>query len=45
MIALIIGITGQDGKYLTEFLLEKGYKVYGINEEHLVIIWGDWKML
>ncbi len=30
MIALIIGITGQDGKYLTEFLLEKGYKVYGI---------------
>jgi len=30
MIALIIGITGQDGSYLSEFLLEKGYKVYGI---------------
>ena len=30
MIALIIGITGQDGSYLAEFLLEKGYKVYGI---------------
>jgi GDPmannose 4,6-dehydratase len=28
--ALITGITGQDGSYLTEFLLEKGYKVYGI---------------
>jgi len=29
-IALITGITGQDGSYLAEFLLEKGYKVYGI---------------
>ena len=28
--ALITGITGQDGSYLTEFLLEKGYKVHGI---------------
>lgn len=28
--ALIIGITGQDGSYLAEFLLEKGYKVYGL---------------
>ncbi len=28
--ALITGITGQDGSYLGEFLLEKGYKVYGI---------------
>lgn len=27
--ALITGITGQDASYLTEFLLEKGYKVYG----------------
>ena len=26
--ALITGITGQDGSYLAEFLLEKGYKVY-----------------
>lgn len=30
MIALITGITGQDGSYLTEFLLEKGYIVHGI---------------
>jgi len=30
MFALITGITGQDGSYLSEFLLEKGYKVYGI---------------
>lgn len=28
--ALITGVTGQDGSYLTELLLEKGYKVYGI---------------
>lgn len=28
--ALISGITGQDGSYLTEFLLEKGYTVHGI---------------
>jgi GDPmannose 4,6-dehydratase len=28
--ALITGITGQDGSYLTELLLEKGYKVYGV---------------
>ncbi|OGY21672.1 MAG: GDP-mannose 4,6-dehydratase [Candidatus Woykebacteria bacterium GWB1_45_5] len=29
-VALITGITGQDGSYLAEFLLGKGYKVYGI---------------
>jgi len=29
-IALIVGITGQDGTYLTEFLLDKGYTVHGI---------------
>ncbi|MCK5161039.1 MAG: GDP-mannose 4,6-dehydratase, partial [Candidatus Aureabacteria bacterium] len=28
--ALITGITGQDGSYLTEFLIEKGYEVHGI---------------
>jgi GDPmannose 4,6-dehydratase len=28
--ALITGITGQDGSYLAEFLLEKGYAVYGM---------------
>ncbi len=28
--ALITGVTGQDGSYLAELLLEKGYKVYGI---------------
>ena len=42
MKALITGITGQDGSYLAEFLLEKGYQVHGIvrrdslkNEERL----------
>lgn len=29
-IALITGITGQDGSYLAEFLLDKGYEVHGI---------------
>lgn len=29
-VALITGITGQDGSYLAELLLEKGYKVYGM---------------
>src|ERR1041385_1100723 len=28
--ALITGITGQDGSYLTEFLLAKGYEVHGV---------------
>ena len=28
--ALIIGITGQDGSYLAELLLNKGYEVWGI---------------
>jgi GDPmannose 4,6-dehydratase len=27
--ALITGVTGQDGSYLTEFLLGKGYEVHG----------------
>ena len=27
--AVITGITGQDGAYLTELLLQKGYRVYG----------------
>jgi len=30
MRALITGITGQDGSYLAEFLLEKGYEVAGV---------------
>ena len=29
-VALITGVTGQDGSYLAEFLLQKGYKVHGI---------------
>ena len=28
--ALITGVTGQDGSYLTEFLLSKGYEVHGL---------------
>ena len=33
-VALITGITGQDGSYLTELLLEKGYEVHGIVRRH-----------
>ena len=33
-IALITGITGQDGSYLAEFLLEKGYFQYGTYRPH-----------
>ena len=29
-IALVTGVTGQDGSYLTEFLLKKNYLVYGL---------------
>ena len=29
-VALITGVTGQDGSYLAEFLLEKGYEVHGM---------------
>ena len=32
--ALITGITGQDGSYLTELLLDKGYEVHGIIRRH-----------
>jgi GDPmannose 4,6-dehydratase len=34
--ALITGINGQDGSYLSEFLLEKGYRVYGILKRNSV---------
>jgi GDPmannose 4,6-dehydratase len=46
--ALITGITGQDGSYLTEFLLGKGYEVHGIvrrtsifNRGRLDAVWSD----
>jgi GDPmannose 4,6-dehydratase len=42
-VAPVTGITGEDGSYLAEFLLSKGYRVYGlirpsstINFEHLL---------
>ena len=34
--ALITGITGQDGSYLAEFLLEKGYEVHGLIRRHSI---------
>ena len=36
--AIITGITGQDGSYLAEFLLSKGYEVHGIKEESQSLI-------
>ena len=35
--ALITGITGQDGSYLAEFLLKKGYEVHGLKEDQVVL--------
>lgn len=39
--ALITGITGQDGSYLTELLLEKGYEVYGIWRRKAQVNYGN----
>lgn len=39
--ALITGITGQDGSYLAELLLEKGYKVYGLMRRKSKIDYGN----
>ena len=36
-VALITGVTGQDGSYLAEFLLEKGYTVHGIKRAQRVL--------
>lgn len=39
--ALITGIAGQDGSYLAELLLEKGYHVYGIMRRKAVVDYGN----
>ena len=39
--ALITGITGQDGSYVAELLLEKGYNVYGIMRRKSVVDYGN----
>jgi len=39
--ALITGITGQDGSYLTELLLEKDYEVYGLMRRKSVVDYGN----
>ncbi len=38
---LITGITGQDGSYLAELLLEKGYEVYGVIRRKSVVDYGN----
>ncbi|WP_417337336.1 GDP-mannose 4,6-dehydratase, partial [Halobacteriovorax marinus] len=35
--ALITGVTGQDGAYLTKLLLDKGYEVHGIKRRSSLI--------
>lgn len=40
-VALITGITGQDGSYLAELLLEKGYDVYGIVRRKSMVNYGN----
>ncbi len=39
--ALITGVTGQDGSYLADLLLEKGYEVYGIMRRKSVVDYGN----
>lgn len=39
--ALITGITGQDGSYLSELLLEKGYEVYGVVRRKSKVDYGN----
>ncbi len=39
--ALITGIAGQDGSYLAELLLEKGYNVYGVMRRKAVVDYGN----
>ena len=36
-IAFITGVTGQDGSYLAEFLLSKGYKIIGLKRRTSLI--------
>ena len=36
-IALIFGVTGQDGAYLSKFLLKKKYRVYGVKRRSSII--------
>eukprot|EP01037_Dinobryon_pediforme_P032487 gene32487-37453_t len=36
-VALITGVTGQDGAYLAEFLLGKGYEVHGVKRRTSLI--------
>jgi GDPmannose 4,6-dehydratase len=50
--ALITGITGQDGSYLAELLLQKGYRVYGLvrrasifNDERIRHLLGDIELI
>ena len=39
--ALITGVNGQDGSYLAELLLEKGYKVYGLMRRKSSVDYGN----
>ena len=45
MRALIIGISGQDGAYLAQQLLQRGYEVHGTSRDHEVASFGNLKAL
>ena len=36
-VALITGVTGQDGSYLAEFLLKKNYIVHGVKKKEFIL--------
>ena len=38
-VALITGITGQDGAYLSKLLLDKGYKVLALTGDGILNLW------
>mgnify|MGYP001593916046 CR=1 FL=1 len=42
--AFITGISGQDGSYLAEFLLEKGYEVHGIVRRSSSVLDNVWSI-
>ena len=40
--ALIFGVTGQDGSYLSKFLLKKNYQVYGVKRRNSSVLLLGW---
>jgi GDPmannose 4,6-dehydratase len=45
MKALIYGVAGQDGSYLAQLLLKKGYEVVGISRDEMIISFANFDRL